>query len=48
MGIYMGFKFNSQHEEASEAITQAPSQVQPEQIDAQHLAEHEKQQLNDE
>lgn len=48
MGIYMGFRFNSQHEEPSEAITQAHSQVQPQEIDAQHLAEHEKQQLNDE
>ncbi|WP_167659509.1 hypothetical protein [Pseudomonas sp. RIT623] len=48
MGIYMGFRANTQDEELSEAITQAPSQVQPQQIDAQHLAEHEKQQLNDE
>ncbi|MFK3773914.1 MULTISPECIES: hypothetical protein [Pseudomonas] len=48
MGIYMGYKFNSHTDEQSEAVTQAPTQTQPEQIDAQHLAEHEKQQLNDE
>lgn len=48
MGIYMGYHGNTQDEKLSEAITQSPSQVQPQQIDAQHLAEHEKQQLNDE
>ncbi|MFJ4349087.1 hypothetical protein [Pseudomonas sp. NPDC089401] len=48
MGIYMGIRFNSQQEEQSEAITHTPSQTKPEQIDAQQLAEHEQQQLNDE
>lgn len=48
MGTYMGVRANSLNETEAETITHAPSETKALQVDTQHLAEHEKQELNDE